>query len=162
MTTENKTSHPPATGKTTDSATAVAEPPTIDPAKAARDRKMLAELDAHDLRREGSFVTQANGSGIVHYMPPNPPPSTASDSVLASQGQLDPSKADAMIQDEEKFQRPGFVDQLKKRLQDEVEGRKQQLKSQIDDLQKQLDDLEKSGSGDGGTSTAHAPKGRPQ
>src|SRR5215831_10147124 len=49
-----------------------APPPgaAVDPAKAAKTRRELLELDQHDVRREGAFVQQAQGSGPVHYMPP--------------------------------------------------------------------------------------------
>src|SRR5262245_29682270 len=46
-------------------------PAPVDPAKAATARRELLELDAHDIRREGAFVAQPQGSGPVHYMPPS-------------------------------------------------------------------------------------------
>jgi len=133
------------------------EPPAaVDPQKAAANRKMLLELDAHDVRREGSPITQAQGSGPVHYMPPGPLVVTA-DAVLAAQGMLDPSKAEALIADEEKFQRPGFVDALKQRMQADVKSQEESIQNQIDELQKKLADLKKS-NGNGGSPSSTAEK----
>src|SRR5262245_57514207 len=91
----------------------------VDPKKAALDRKDLLALDSHDIRREGAFVTQAGGAGPVHYMPAQVPPSLASDSVLAAEGMLPAEKAEQAIADAEKFQRPGFVEALKKQREAE-------------------------------------------
>jgi len=120
----------------------------VDPAKAAKTRRELLELDAHDIRREGAYVQQAQGSGPVHYMPPNATSVFPSDAVLAAEGMLQPDKADAFLTDEKKFQRPGFVEGLEKRMQQETTDRKAAIQAQIDQLQQELKNL----NGNGGSS----------
>src|SRR5215831_95369 len=98
-----------------------AEPPAqVDPAKAAKQRRELLELDAHDIRREGAYVQQAQGSGPVHYMPPSATSVFPSDAVLAAEGALQADKADAVLAEAKKFQRPGFVEGLEKRMAQET------------------------------------------
>ena len=131
---------------------APAPPENGDPAKAAANRKMLLELDAHDVRREGTYVQQAQGSGPVHYLPPQSPAVGTSDAVLAAQGSLEPGKADALVADEEKFQRPGFVDAMKQKMAADAKSQEEGIQSQIDTLNEKLAALKKSNGG--GASTA--------
>ena len=129
----------------------VPPPAAVDPAKASKQRRELLELDAHDIRREGAFVAQAQGSGPVHYLPPSATSVFPSDAVLAAEGALQPDKADAFLADEKKFQRPGFVEGLEKRMAQETTDRKAAIQAQIDQLQQQLKDL--NGNGGGGKTT---------
>jgi len=126
-------------------------PADVDLAKAAKQRRELLELDAHDIRREGAFVAQAQGSGPVHYLPPSATGVFPSDAVLAAQGILPADKADAFLADEKKFQRPGFVEALEKRMAQETTDRKAAIQSQIDQLQAELKSL--NGNGGGGKTT---------
>src|SRR5262245_41471591 len=91
----------------------------VDAKKAAADRKEILALDSHDIRREGAVAPKSQGPGPVPYMPPQLPDVVASDTVLAAEGMLSPDKAEAMIADQEKFQRPGFVEALKKQREAE-------------------------------------------
>jgi len=134
------------TGKSPDDVKEPAPAPApVDPAKAARERRELLELDRHDIRREGAYVQQAQGSGPVHYLPSNATNVFPSDAVLAAQGTLPADKADAFLADEKKFQRPGFVEALETRMQQETTDRKAAIQGQIDQLQAELKSLNGNG-----------------